>query len=332
MFNKNIEKLGKVGIAPLIVGIFFLLLAIGISAYFIFDANTKMKNPIPLKDAKEGDYAKIDVYLMTDYFATEDSSSISHKSYFIWDNNRYFIADLNEETRKQLNEIYEYSYSEEDLEEPEVVTIKGIATEIPSTLKDIAIKSFNQLAGENIVTSLTYKDYFGSVYLDTYENPMTLLVSKLIYAVPSLILAIICLVSYFHKVNTTKKSITKLGSKWENVLSEIRNTDTIYFQVAKLYLTRNYVVSEMNGLEIFAYSDIVWIYPYEYRYNGVLSQKSIFVVTKDSKAHRLANVSASKKNLLLYDNLYDTFLNKVPNALNGYTNENKVKVKEMYEK
>ena len=77
---------------------------------------------------------------------------------------------------------------------------------------------------------------------------------------------------------------------------------------------------------------IVWIYPHEYRYNGSLSQKSIFVVTKNSKAHKLATVSASKKNLVMFDELYNTFLNRMPNVLSGYTKENKEKAKELYQK
>lgn len=92
------------------------------------------------------------------------------------------------------------------------------------------------------------------------------------------------------------------------------------------------MVSFMSGLEVYDYNDIVWVYPHEYRYNGSLSQKSLMIVTKNGKAHKLATVSASKKNLTLFDEMYDTFLNRVPNALSGYTKENKEKAKEMYVK
>ena len=37
-----------------------------------------------------------------------------------------------------------------------------------------------------------------------------------------------------------------------------------------------------------------------------------------------------KKNKASFDELYQDIINKVPNALVGYTNENKMKVKELY--
>ena len=39
-----------------------------------------------------------------------------------------------------------------------------------------------------------------------------------------------------------------------------------------------------------------------------------------------------KKNLVMFDELYNTFLNRMPNVLSGYTKENKEKAKELYQK
>ena len=56
------------------------------------------------------------------------------------------------------------------------------------------------------------------------------------------------------------------------------------------------------------------------------------MVTKDSKAHKLATLSTSKKNRILFDELYNTLMNKMPEVLKGYTKENIKLAKEMYVK
>lgn len=326
-FLKNIQS-AKV---TLIVGIAFLVMALLLGIVSIYEKNKEMQTTTPLGDVKtENVYASVDVSIMTDYFATNDYAGIEHKTYFVWDDNYIYIVDLNNESRDALNAIYDYSYSEEEMEKPAPVTIKGMTKTIPSDLKKLAIDTYNELYDKKVLTTANFSDYLGVVYLDTYESPVSDLSMDLIICLPSFIIGAIVLFTYFHKNNVTKKCIKKLESKWETVLNEMDASDTFYFKKAKLYLTRSYLVSYMNGLEVYDYNDIVWIYPHEYRYNGSLSQKSIFVVTKDSKAHKLATVSASKKNLVMFDEMYDTFTNRIPNVLSGYTKENKEKAKEMY--
>ena len=328
-FLKNIQS-GKV---TLIVGIAFLVMSLLIGVVSIFEKNKEMQNPTPLGDVeKENVYASVDVSVMTDYFATNDYAGIEHKTYFVWDDQYIYIVDLNDKNREALNGIYDYSYAEEETERPEAVTIKGMTKTIPSDLKKLAIDTYNELYDKKVLTTSNFSDYLGVVYLDTFESPMSDLSMDLIVCLPSLIIGAIVLFVYFHKNSVTKKCIARLENKWDTVLNEMEASDTFYYKKAKLYLTRSYLISYMNGLEVYDYNDIVWIYPHEYRYNGSLSQKSIFVVTKDSKAHKLATVSASKKNLIMFDEMYDTFTNRVPNVLSGYTKENKEKAKERYVK
>lgn len=328
-FLKNIKS-GKV---TLIVGIIFLVISIFTGICLFIAKMDEMKDVKPLVDVKsENVYASVDVSIMTDYFAKNDYSGIEHKTYFVWDDKYIYIVDLNEKNREALNSIYDYSYAEEEMEAPAPITIKGMTKTIPSDLKKIAIDSYNELYGEKLLTTTNFSDYLGVVYLDTYESPLTNLTLELIACLPTLVVSAILLFTYFRKNYVTKKCITKLESKWESVLSEMDASDTFYFKKAKLYITRSFLVSYMNGLEVYGFNDIVWIYPHEYRYNGSLSQKSIFVITKNGKAHKLATVSASKKNLTMFDEMYDTLLNRIPNVLSGYTKENREKAKELYEK
>lgn len=328
-FLKNIQK-GKLN---LIIGIAFLVMSLISGVVIVSNKNKEMKNVTPLKEVKSSDvYASVDVSLMTDYFATNDYAGIEHKTYFVWDDQYLYIVDLNEKNREALNTIYEYSYSDEEIEEPSAVTIKGMTKTIPADLKKIAISAYNEFYGDKFLTLSNFSDYLGVVYLDTYESPQTDLLTELIVCLPTLIIGTVLLLVYLRTKSITKKCITRLENKWEVLLQEMDTSETFYYKKAKIYLTKSYLVSHSNGLEVYDYNDIVWVYPHEYRYNGSLSQKSLMIVTKNGKAHKLATVSASKKNLALFDEMYDTFLNRVPNALSGYTKENRDKAKELYQK
>lgn len=331
-FLKNIKD-NKI---TLIVGILFLITSLVSAIMVYFEKNKEMDNVKPLSEVtKAEEYASVDVQIMTDYFAKNDYAGIEHKTYIVWDNQEkpyMYIVDLNDKTREALNSIYDYSYAEEEMDAPETVTIKGMTKTIPSDLKKIAINAYNELYGEKLMTTSNFSDYFGVVYLDTFESPMNNLMTDLIICLPSLIIGAIVLILYFRKSYVTKKCIQKLEGKWEDILREMDSSDNFYFKKAKLYVTSNYVVSCVGGLEVYPHSDIVWIYPHEYRYNGSLSQKSIMIVTKNGKAHKLATVSASKKNLTTFDEMYDTLMNRMPNVLSGYTKENKDKAKELYQK
>ncbi len=329
-FLKNI-KAGKI---TLIISILFIIMSIISGIIVYYRMNQAMNNVKPLADIEENNqYASVDVQLMSNFFATNDYAGIEHKTYFVWDENYIYIVDLNDKNREALNTIFDYSYrGDKEEEQPDPVTIKGMTKAIPSDLKKIAIDAYNELYGEKKLNTTNFKDYFGVVYLDTFESPMTNITTEFIVCLPTLIIGFIILFVYFRKNSTTKKCIQKMENKWDDLLNEMDASDTFHYKKAKIYITRNYLVNYANGLEVYNYQDMVWIYPFEYRYNGSLSQKSIFVVTKDSKAHKLATVSASKKNLILFDELYDTFLNRVPNVLSGYTKENREKAKEMYQK
>lgn len=326
LFLKKIQK-GKL---QLILGIFFGIITLGILIISGNDGYKTLKNPTPLLEAKEGDYAYIDVQIMTEHFAVSDSKKIEHKSYILWDENKYlFIAAIDENVRKDLEPIYQYSYSEEEnVEVPPVVRIKGTATQIPNDLQKLARESYNELAGESLVTSNNFKEYFGNYYLDTFKVPS--LFSYLIWALPTLILTVLFFLGFVNVRKNTKKYKLKYAEKWEKILEEIEEEKTIHYEKAKFLITKNYVISYASGLEIFPHQEIVWIYPYEYRYNGMVTQKSIFVITKDSKSHKIGNMGANKKNLVLFDEMYETLLNQMPHVLSGFTKENQEKAKELY--
>lgn len=328
-FLKNIRK----GKGFLITGIIILFLFLGFVMMMFFAYQSDMKNPAYLVDVtEEGKYAKVSASMMTDYFATNDYTGHEHKSYFVFDKKYMYIVDIDDKTRNHLNAIYDYSYDErEDAISPDPVEIKGMTKKIPADLKQIAIHSYNEIFGETILNASNFSTYFGDVYLDTYESPMTNFTYILVCCLPFIIVGALFLFSYFKVTNTTKKNKLKYNDTWDKILKEVDDTE-LYYKKTKLYLTKSYIISYQNGLEIFEYQDVVWIYPHEYRYNGALIQKSIFIVTKNGKAHKLVTLSTSKKSKVLFDELYETLMNKMPDVLKGYTKENRVSAKELYQK
>ena len=321
--REEFEKIIKrKGIGLLIAGLFIILSALVTDAVYYFSKKDYTKDAVALADAKTGDFAYVDVRIMSDYFATNDYTGVDHKTYFVWDDKYIYIVDINEKNRDSLNPIYDYSYSEdENAVAPEAVRIYGMVKSIPSDLKKIAIDSYNEMKGEKVLNLTNFKDYLGTVYMDTLSVSVIFLVIGGI-----LIIAFVCV-----KMRT-KKNMKKVEENWEKILNELDSSDCFHYKKANLYITKNYLISYAAGLELYDYKDIVWIYPHEYRYNGSLSQKSMMIVLKDSKTKKLATVSASKKNLNMFDEMYESLLNKMPDVLSGYTKENKEKAKQLYQK
>ena len=202
-FEKKIKK----GKGYLIAAVVFLVLALAFDVLMYFSYKDDMKNIVKLADVtEEGKYASVDAQIMTDYFATNDYSGVEHKTYIIFDDRYMYIVDLDEKNRERLEEIYDYSYnSSEDTPVPSSVELKGMTKEIPSDLKEITIDSYNEMIGEEFLNSSNFSTYFGTVYLDTYESPMTDYPFTLVISLPFIIIGLVFLFTYFTMTKNTKK-------------------------------------------------------------------------------------------------------------------------------
>ncbi len=332
--REEFEKIIKrKGIGLLIAGLFVILSTLVTDAVYYFSKKDYTKDAVALADAKTGDFAYVDVSIMSDYFATNDYTGVDHKTYFVWDEKYIYIVDLNDKNREDLNPVYDYSYSEdENAVAPEAKRIYGMVKSIPSDLKKIAIDSYNEMKGEKVLNLTNFKDYLGTVYMDTFETPNNDIISTLSVSVIFFVIGGLLIIAFVCVKARTKKNMKKVEEKWDTILNELDSSDCFHYKKASLYITKNYLISYAAGLELYDYKDIVWIYPHEYRYNGSLSQKSMMIVLKDSKTKKLATVSASKKNLNMFDEMYESLLNKMPDVLSGYTKENKDKAKQLYQK
>ena len=96
------------------------------------------------------------------------------------------------------------------------------------------------------------------------------------------------------------------------------------YQKMKLYLTKDYIVDLSQGLTILKYDEIVWAYPYEYRYNGLLVNKNVKVVDNKNQAYDIANTRYIKKDK---EKVIDEVLEKLKRKNKNITIGNSTDVK-----
>lgn len=321
----------KKGKSFLFIGLFLITMSLFIFYSFSIEYLEKRNEIHDIKEVKVSDvYTKIDVQVMTDYFATNDYSGIEHKTYFVWDQENIYMVDLNEKTRADLDSIYKYSNSEEETtEKPVPVLIKGMSKKIPDDLKEVAIASINKIVGREVVDTKNFYQMFGVVYLDTFATPFSTILSDLLLCLPLLIAGILFLTMYGTRKHKTKKCMQRLGKKWKDVQQELEDSSTLTFKPFHLYLTQHFLLCTRNGLEVYPYKEIVWVYYTSRSMNNFSTLKNIYIMTKDKKTHPILSITIVKNSKNTFDEIYEEILKRTPGSLEGYTKENKEKIQEM---
>lgn len=310
----GITALSLISIIFIVVGIYFGTRDLGDPISF---------SEIVMDSSKQDVYADTSIALITDSFATyEEDGVIQRYYYFAFDGNNYLIAAIDSDTFKKLDKIYEYSYSEdENMEIPEPVIINGTTFSIGSDLKEIAIKSFNEIIGEEVVTKDNFNDMFGYFYLDTSIDPHDDAIFFYMIALLFFIFDVILIISYVIIFNKRKKVFKKYSQdELDKIFAEIDEDTTIKFEKVKLYLLKEKLIDISEGLEVISYDDIIWVYPFEVKSNRILVGKQINVYDKNLKSHKIGLVN--RLHIKDFDSVYSEVIKKVPNAFFGYTSEN----------
>lgn len=329
------EKKMKASKFKLIFGIILIVIFLGIEAIYYDHIKDLMDNPKDFESITETDvYTCIDVQHMTDYFAEyTGGDDPDEKYYFLGNSDYYYIANLDKKNFDKLKSIYDYDYREdEDLEEPEQVKICGETNYVSDELKKLAISSFNELVGEDVIDDENFYNAFGWYYIDTASTPKEDLLWGSILINIFTVLGLVFVIIYFKDRKRTNKTLSIYANEIDKIRMDVASPETIYEKKARLFLTRDYLINVASGLEIYNYEDIIWVYPYEFRQYGYATQKSIYIVTKDKKAHIIANMNTSKKNNIIFDEIYETLVLRLPNAMHGYVKENIDKFREMSKK
>lgn len=318
------------------VGIVISILLIAVSFVFLYlegkateelnkemvDLNTVIVESESKIDKKSYISASSIPYKFAGYDDTTDSY------YIVFDEKYMYITYMTEGQFDDLNK-------EDIYENP--IRIEGITKKTPDDVKEIAIEAYNDNM-ENEEDKLTIEDfenYFGSVYLDMTVSTSSIADIYILIFVLLLFIGITCLLVSTVQLVRFNLSIKKLdGNQIDELDNEMNKDNAFYYEKAHLYLTDNYIINFGGTFRVIKYNDILWMYPFEQRVNGIKTAQSIKVLVNNGKTYTIASIELiTKKKKEVFNEIYNTIFNKNNKMLVGYTNENiklmKEKVKEI---
>lgn len=248
----------------------------------------------------------------------------SGKFYFLWDEQYMYIAFLSEDEFNKLNN--------EDIKENHI-TLKGVTKTIPSDIKKLALEAYNEnVDKEYQISSSDFASYFGYIYLDQTEADFISVMCLVIGGIVAIVgfSAFLGMGIRFLRLKSRIKKIS--DEDWEILNKELDSDDAFFYKSAKLSLTKHYIVDFASGLKTIKYEDLLWMYKYEYRYNGVNTQLSIILYTRDKKRHVIAALPGyTKKSKEINKEIMESIMDKNKTMLVGYTKENRKQMKEEYQ-
>ncbi len=324
--NKTIEKTYQKIQMVLYVGLFILFIGVILFGYSIYKADSVTKTPmyeLIANNQEENLYGYIDIDSEPYEFAYYEDDP--NHVYFVTDENRIYIAQMSSETYEKIkNATYP-------------IRVEGSTVFADDSLKEVAIESYNEIMEEEeyMLSLEDFDSVFGSIYLNLETTPLTtndiMLVVGFMLGIIGLIVVI---VGVFQKVRY-KKQLKKLSLEEKiKIQKELQDEKkSFYYEKAQVYLTENYILNLAHVFEAIPYKDVLWIYPYELRYYGFKTAQSIYLITKDGKKHIIASMSVvTKSSKEAMEEIYQTILKKNPKILNGFTKENRQKIKELTKK
>lgn len=318
--NELLKKEFKKTKNNLIIGLVFFVLAIGSSflIYYEEKLKDKSKDTVYLNEVIEGD-ANADVKVSlnvadTPYRFATYTNDTSKAYYVIYDGKYYYIAYLSSSDYNDLA-------NKKDLKENNA-TIYGETKIVTSDIKKLAVEWYNKTHDKKI-TSSDFEDMFGGVYIDV-TNESTLTVILAITAMISYICSFSFIIVYFVRNSKIKKVFGKLeDDELAKIEKELEDKDTFHYERAHIILTKNYLICFGGNIYIMKYNDIFWVYEHRLKQNGITTQKSLFVLTKDGKTVSILNVDGvTKKSTAVLREVMETIANKNEKILIGYTKEN----------
>lgn len=277
---------------------------------------------------EEGIYSEIDVALVTSYFATLETNSSLEKYYFITDSEGYtYIAKIDDETFSELKANYDYNYSTDPtLEAPDAVLIYGMSSEIPEDIKNFAIEYLQENLGLNDVNNENFNNVIYPFLINTYVSKTDTIIDIAIIFGIITVIGLLIIMFYMNYQTKNNKTMFKYKSILDSIEEELQSPDVISSPLCKTYITTNYVVSYNKNINIVNISNIIWIYPIAYQ-QGFITSWSICLVTNDKFSTYIGKLNITNKNKeITFNELYEILLRKTPNALHGYSKENKEKI------
>ena len=328
----NVYKNIKGHKSMLVIGIILFVVFMGLGL-LIYSDEVNAEYEVLTKNTSENVYAKLNVSLLDSAFAKETLDGKEKDYYIAFDeNDNPFIIVLNKSGLESLRKIQEYTLSETEIEKPNPVMVYGNVSKSDTEVFKY-LQEFLKDEDGNTYTIDEFKSVVGENYLDTtWDNKEEGIFALILFGVFSLS-GLILIVVYFVRNKKSKKILEECGRELEKIEEDVKSGKGIHNKKCKVYLTDRYLLSYAGGVKLIELNDIVWVYPFITKQNGITTSKSIYVVTNNGKSNVIAVVNTwGKKNKASYEELYQDIINKVPNVLVGYSKENMEKAKEMYKK
>lgn len=328
----NVYKNIKGHKSMLVIGIILFVVFMGLGL-LIYSSEVNAEYEVLTKNTSENVYAKLNVSLLDSAFATETLDGKEKDYYIAFDeNDNPFIIVLDKSGLESLRKIQEYTLSETEIEKPNPVMVYGNVSKSDTEVFKY-LQEFLKDEDGNTYTIDELKSVVGENYLDTtWDNKEEGIFALILFGVFSLS-GLILIIVYFDRNKKSKSLLEEYGRDLEKIDEDVNSGKGIHNKECKVYLTDRCLLSYGNGVKLIELNDIVWVYPFITKQNGITTSKSIYVVTNNGKSNVIAVVNTwGKKNKASYEELYQDIINKVPNVLVGYSKENMEKAKEMYKK
>lgn len=321
--EKRIKKNIIIGIILIVVS--FVMFYFGNKAMEMADNNIKDMNLIIESDdtKKDGLETYLNIKKNVYRFAVYDTTSDAY--YFVTDGKYIYIAYMSVEKYREISD---------DNSNSEYIKVKGITSETPDDVKEIAVDSYNEifeLEDDERIGIKDFDNYFGPIYLDMTNDTSDAGGVEFLIGFILLMIGFVLFILNNKVRCGYKKSLKKYtDNEIENIDNEMNSEESFYYDRAKLYLTPNYIINFSRGFSIIKYSDILWIYPYVHRTNGIKDTQSIIVKDKFGKNYIIANLSiVTKAKKEAFNEIMNTIISKNDKLLVGYNSENGKKYKEI---
>ena len=330
--NVNIKKERKRITRNLILSILAIIISIMLSIWCQYTIDTAYKNAKGLNEIivgedknKEDKVVYLNARTIPYQFAVQEGNENSF--YIVMDDVYMYIAYLSPYNYMELNK-------EEIKENP--IRIQGVTKLISKEIKELALEAYNEVVEEeHKLTMADFDNYFGSVYIDcTVEADNDIGFFQEIGAFIFGTAGFICLIINVIQKIRFNKNVKKLDEYMiEKLDKEMNDSNSFYYEKLHLYLTENYIINFRGTFKAIEYQDIVWMYSMIYRTNGIKTNQSIKVMTKDGKKQEIAVINAvTKTRKEMYEEIWNTILSKNSKMAVGYTKEAEKQAKEMLEK
>ena len=319
---KEFKKLVKVKKILLILGIIICFTSLGF--YLLLNSYLKNEDVVYLNEVdKEYAASDVEVTLLTDYFATLNESGELERFYLVFDSNdNIFVVVLDDNEFNNLNEIHEYTYNA-DAKEPKSVIIKGRTKEIPAEIKNYALDYLIEMDVD--VNASTIDEVIGKYYLDTTLTNDYILKQVTTLVIPLFWVGILFILINVIKIIRRRKVLKVITDK--ELISSNHNT------ICHTIITKNYLINYKPKLYIIKLDEILWFYPYEARVKKKVDERSIFILTKDNIKYNVGIVHKFNEEYEnAYGKLYQDLVSILPDALKGYTKENKEQISGKFKK